>query len=77
MDVDTAALRGTRPFEQLLSKRCPFNSCMAAFVHGLDLLDGTPVIDIKPYIPYCDSFAGLGELTCVLRSFSLTEGAEH
>jgi len=21
---------------------------------GVDLLDGTPVIDIKPYIPYCD-----------------------
>ena len=21
-----------------------------------DLLDGTPVLDIKPYIPYCDSF---------------------
>ncbi|CAE7379834.1 trmO [Symbiodinium sp. CCMP2456] len=27
-------------------------------VHGLDLLDGTPVLDIKPYVPYCDSFAG-------------------
>lgn len=25
-------------------------------VHGLDLLDGTPVLDIKPYIPYCDAF---------------------
>jgi len=24
-------------------------------VNGLDLLDGTPVIDIKPYIPYADS----------------------
>lgn len=24
-------------------------------VSGLDLLDGTPVIDIKPYIPYSDS----------------------
>ncbi|QQL45005.1 tRNA (N6-threonylcarbamoyladenosine(37)-N6)-methyltransferase TrmO [Sulfuriroseicoccus oceanibius] len=22
---------------------------------GLDLVDGTPVIDIKPYVPYCDS----------------------
>ncbi|SDO58833.1 tRNA (N6-threonylcarbamoyladenosine(37)-N6)-methyltransferase TrmO [Desulforhopalus singaporensis] len=21
---------------------------------GIDLLDGTPVIDIKPYVPYCD-----------------------
>lgn len=26
-------------------------------VQGLDLLDGTPVIDIKPYIPYADSRA--------------------
>ena len=25
-------------------------------VRGLDLLDGTPVLDIKPYVPYCDSF---------------------
>jgi hypothetical protein len=24
-------------------------------VDGLDLLDGTPVLDIKPYIPYADS----------------------
>lgn len=23
-----------------------------------DLLDGTPVLDIKPYIPYCDAFPG-------------------
>ena len=25
-------------------------------VRGIDLLDGTPVLDIKPYIPYTDSF---------------------
>lgn len=25
------------------------------FVHGIDLIDGTPVLDIKPYIPYADS----------------------
>ncbi|CAM9906800.1 unnamed protein product [Choristocarpus tenellus] len=25
-------------------------------VEGLDLLDGTPVLDVKPYIGYCDSF---------------------
>ena len=24
------------------------------FVEGVDLLDGTPIYDIKPYIPYCD-----------------------
>ena len=26
-------------------------------VRGLDLLDGTPVLDIKPYVPYSDAFA--------------------
>ena len=25
-------------------------------VRGLDLLDGTPILDIKPYIPYADAF---------------------
>ncbi|MDB9524422.1 tRNA (N6-threonylcarbamoyladenosine(37)-N6)-methyltransferase TrmO [Oscillatoria sp. CS-180] len=25
-------------------------------VEGIDLLDQTPVLDIKPYIPYCDAF---------------------
>lgn len=27
-------------------------------VRGLDLLDGTPVLDLKPYIPYADAFPG-------------------
>jgi tRNA-Thr(GGU) m(6)t(6)A37 methyltransferase TsaA len=27
-------------------------------VRGIDLLDGTPVIDIKPYVPYADAFPG-------------------
>lgn len=26
-------------------------------VRGLDVLDGTPIIDIKPYLPYADSIA--------------------
>ena len=25
-------------------------------VHGIDLLDGTPVLDLKPYLPYADAF---------------------
>ncbi len=25
-------------------------------ISGLDLLDGTPIVDIKPYIPYTDSY---------------------
>jgi tRNA-Thr(GGU) m(6)t(6)A37 methyltransferase TsaA len=26
------------------------------FVQGIDLLDGTPVLDLKPYLPYADAF---------------------
>ena len=25
------------------------------FVSGVDLVDGTPVLDIKPYVPYADA----------------------
>lgn len=25
---------------------------------GVDLLDGTPVLDVKPYVPYADAFPG-------------------
>lgn len=25
---------------------------------GMDLVDGTPVLDIKPYVPFCDSITG-------------------
>lgn len=28
------------------------------WVSGIDLLDGTPVLDIKPYVPYADSVEG-------------------
>ncbi|MDR0781218.1 MAG: tRNA (N6-threonylcarbamoyladenosine(37)-N6)-methyltransferase TrmO [Pseudomonadales bacterium] len=27
-------------------------------VRGLDLLDGTPILDIKPYVPYADAIPG-------------------
>ena len=26
------------------------------YVEGIDLLQGTPILDIKPYVPYCDAF---------------------
>jgi tRNA-Thr(GGU) m(6)t(6)A37 methyltransferase TsaA len=29
-------------------------------VRGLDLLDGTPVLDVKPYVPYADAFPEAG-----------------
>jgi len=28
------------------------------FISGIDLLDGTPVLDIKPYVPYADNVPG-------------------
>jgi tRNA-Thr(GGU) m(6)t(6)A37 methyltransferase TsaA len=28
----------------------------AVVVSGLDLLDGTPILDLKPYLPYADAF---------------------
>jgi tRNA-Thr(GGU) m(6)t(6)A37 methyltransferase TsaA len=27
-------------------------------VRGMDFLDGTPILDIKPYVPYADAFPG-------------------
>ena len=27
-------------------------------VERLDLLDGTPVLDLKPYVPFADAFPG-------------------
>lgn len=34
-------------------------------VHGIDLLDGTPILDVKPYVPYTDAFpdSAVGWLT--------------
>lgn len=29
-------------------------------VRGVDLLDGTPILDIKPYVPYADAFQQSG-----------------
>lgn len=30
------------------------------FVSGIDLMNGTPIYDIKPYLPYADSHSGKG-----------------
>jgi tRNA-Thr(GGU) m(6)t(6)A37 methyltransferase TsaA len=32
------------------------------WVSGIDLLDGTPVLDIKPYVPYADNVPGASNL---------------
>jgi tRNA-Thr(GGU) m(6)t(6)A37 methyltransferase TsaA len=31
------------------------NNQLSLVVKGIDLLDGTPILDIKPYVPYADS----------------------
>ena len=31
---------------------------LVVHVRGLDLLDGTPVLDLKPYVPYADAYPG-------------------
>ena len=33
---------------------------VALQVRGVDMLDGTPILDIKPYLPVVDSFPGAG-----------------
>lgn len=33
------------------------NGALRLYIQGLDLVDGTPIIDIKPYVPYADSVA--------------------
>jgi hypothetical protein len=41
-------------------------------VAGADLMDGTPIVDIKPYIPYSDSFPdALGGFTDSAEDFIL------
>lgn len=30
----------------------------SVLLSGVDLVDGTPVLDVKPYLPYCDSIEG-------------------
>jgi tRNA-Thr(GGU) m(6)t(6)A37 methyltransferase TsaA len=48
-------------------------------VKGVDLLDGTPILDIKPYIPYADSIVmasgGMAQYSPELMSVTFTEQA--
>ena len=43
------------------------NKQLCLTVKGMDLLDGTPILDVKPYIPYADiipqAFGGVAQLT--------------
>lgn len=47
--------------------------CTVLHVRGADLVDGTPILDIKPYLPYCDArFDARGGFTDGLNSAALT-----
>jgi tRNA-Thr(GGU) m(6)t(6)A37 methyltransferase TsaA len=62
--------RGPRVRRGVLATRAPHRpnhiglSCVRVIrveghvvhVRGIDLLDGTPVLDLKPYVPYADAF---------------------
>jgi tRNA-Thr(GGU) m(6)t(6)A37 methyltransferase TsaA len=62
--------RGNGPRRGIFSTRSPhhpnhigLSACGLVRVEGhriylrdVDLIDGTPVLDIKPYVPYCDAF---------------------
>lgn len=37
------------------------NSRTVIYVYGADILSGSPIYDIKPYIPYCDCIHGASE----------------
>jgi tRNA-Thr(GGU) m(6)t(6)A37 methyltransferase TsaA len=62
--------RGTRERRSIFATRSPDRpnpiglSCVRLVrvdgcnlhVQGIDLIDGTPILDIKPYVPYADAF---------------------
>ena len=39
-----------------VSLRSPKVEGHRVYLSAVDLIDGTPVLDIKPYVPYCDAF---------------------
>ena len=77
--METRPTRGSRNPVGVFATRAPHRpnpiglSCLSLVrieglmlhVDGLDILDGSPVLDIKPYVPYADSFpdAAVGWLT--------------
>ena len=49
---------GISAVEHLGLERTP--SGLRLRLRGVDLLDGTPVLDVKPYVPYADALPGAG-----------------
>lgn len=58
---------------EILSLEQTDNHGTVIHVAGADLMDGTPIFDIKPYIPYCDAHPdALGGFTSTADDFLLT-----
>ena len=55
------------------------NNQLSLIVQGIDLLDGTPILDIKPYVPYADSIerasGGVAQHSPELMDVTFTEQA--
>jgi tRNA-Thr(GGU) m(6)t(6)A37 methyltransferase TsaA len=55
------------------------NNQLILTVKGMDLLDGTPIVDIKPYVPYADSIpqasGGMAQHSPELMAVTFTEQA--
>ena len=55
------------------------NKQLILTVKGMDLLDGTPIVDIKPYVPYADSIqqasGGMAQYSPELMAVTFTEQA--
>ncbi|MBQ9104058.1 MAG: tRNA (N6-threonylcarbamoyladenosine(37)-N6)-methyltransferase TrmO [Clostridia bacterium] len=50
-----------------------FSNGVSLMVSGVDLLDGTPIYDIKPYIPYADNVNGaLGGFSDEYKDYALS-----
>ncbi|MDE5768351.1 MAG: tRNA (N6-threonylcarbamoyladenosine(37)-N6)-methyltransferase TrmO [Oscillospiraceae bacterium] len=55
-----------------LEKVISGESGIELLVSGVDLLDGTPILDIKPYLPYADSYPdAMGSYAQTFRNYHL------
>jgi hypothetical protein len=57
------------------------NKQLSLTVKGIDLLDATPILDIKPYVPYVDSLplasGGMAQHSPELMAVTFTEQANR
>ena len=52
---------------------CISHNSPLIYVAGADMLNGTPILDIKPYLPYCDSHVdAIGGFADKVKDYALT-----